>query len=493
MNIGFQLTSISPRTIKLVLIGMGIAMAGLLGRVVPSWGIQVLAGLLAPVGALLVLSQPVLGMYFLAAAIPLEGVSALGGGLTIIRLGGIFLFGAWLIPKLLRRESWRPLVSTGLFKAALLFAFFALTSMLWAMSTSKTSEFLFQLLRLILWSLLIADLANSWERMAWLAKMLVIGAQITATLTIHQFLTTGMRAGAGIGGGINATAYLMVAVVPFAFYLLQAKENRFWSLVGLLYLGTACGAVAVTFSRTSYIMLSLVVLAQYWETIKTGVGRGKLILLAGVAVVALVVLMPRDLVTERVQSIASYVRLGIQGKENEEGVLPSRGFILHVGLAIFRDHPLIGVGYGNFGDAYLIYQHRVPYTYSGYTNKANRSPHNSYLGLLTEVGLIGLLLFWGLMAGIVLRNLIISWSLLNKALDKTKPSKQLLFVQALTYCFLLQFGYALARNIQEEKLFWLLLGLSITVRNLVEQSRQSPVSNDNSSPVKQLSPSATRL
>jgi O-antigen ligase len=72
--------------------------------------------------------------------------------------------------------------------------------------------------------------------------------------------------------------------------------------------------------------------------------------------------------------------------ELQEGTLTHRTLIWTAGLDIFRDHALIGTGAGSYGTAVLRAIDR-PYV-----------AHNSFLSVLVELGVIGVILFGGLLA-----------------------------------------------------------------------------------------------
>ncbi len=77
-----------------------------------------------------------------------------------------------------------------------------------------------------------------------------------------------------------------------------------------------------------------------------------------------------------------------------------------VGMRMFLDNPLTGVGLGNFGVAYPVYQ--------GTTDGDVREAHNSFLQILCETGIVGgmlFVIFWG----VVLLSLL---SALLKEQDK---------------------------------------------------------------------------
>lgn len=461
----------------MVLVAAAVFMASMLGLALPSQGAEVLAVPILLFGGLLLLVHPVFGMLLIAATIPLENLVMFGDEqVTLTRILGTVVFGAWLSRKLLLRESLESVLSTRFFRVTVVLLALALASGLWATYTLDVFSGVYTLFQLFLWSLLVIALANTWDRIEWLAKALVMAGLVTAILTIQQYLTGNVftgRAGEGIAGGFNNTAQILVTIVPFAFYLIRARLGWQWGLVSALCVILSLFAVALTFSRMGFIMLTLILFVEYWETIRAHTGRGLLVLITGLTLVIAVAVFHKSEVGERLQrraqSIAPYLQESIG--QNDTGYLSARGYHTRVGLAIFQDHPLLGAGYDNYRRLFLsVYQFRVPGSDSIYGSP--RSPHGTYVGFLADLGIVGFALWIGVL-GIVLRNLHVAWSILSK----TRPSKHYLLVRAVTYAFLLQVAYAWYANVHLEKLVWLLLGLSVAVRLLADQRdwSQAPV------------------
>jgi putative inorganic carbon (HCO3(-)) transporter len=472
----------SARLTEVAIVGLGIAAAYLIGRTAAARGVEAVLWVLVPLGAILLLARPVLGMFLLIATLPLEDLVVFGDGISLTRLLGMGVFVIWLLVRMHRRESWKPLLRSGLFWAGLGLLGWILVSSLWASDASLALAGAFSILNLFLFALLVADQANSWFRIAWVAKALVLTGFLAAALTLQQYFLEGARrAGRGVAGGVNATAYILVIIMPFAFYLIRGHESRLWRLVGFLYIPAALVGVAVTFSRTSFLFLALALLLQLWEVIREGRGWGWLMLL-GVVVLVVFLAVSTERIVERAETIFPYLESSLTGEEFDEGAMADRGFLYRVGWAIFVDYPLLGVGYGNFGPAYAVYQYQVPGA-KGYWS--NMGAHSAYLSLLTGLGLLGLVLLLVLL-GVGLRSLTTSWP----ALRQTRDSSQFLLVQAITYSILLQIGYGFARPVQREKSLWLLLGLAVVVRRLAEQSRQEYVTSDSSHTVSLSAPGA---
>jgi O-antigen ligase len=85
---------------------------------------------------------------------------------------------------------------------------------------------------------------------------------------------------------------------------------------------------------------------------------------------------------------STWDRIGTIRSEISEGSLTKRTFIWAAGLAVYREHPVGGVGAGAFG-ASVYSKLDIPYV-----------AHNSYLSVLVELGAVGAILFAALLMGL---------------------------------------------------------------------------------------------
>ena len=61
-------------------------------------------------------------------------------------------------------------------------------------------------------------------------------------------------------------------------------------------------------------------------------------------------------------------------------------------LAMIKDHPFVGVGFGNFRYAYPRYRDRAEWALSGLDTRVDEA-HNDYLQVFSEVGIVGFVVF----------------------------------------------------------------------------------------------------
>lgn len=443
------------------------------GRAIEIWAVLLLlacavsVGVLASLGnwlALLIpivpilayhtVKDPVKGLVILAALISLENAVVIPGIGTGAKLAGLTVAGAWILGKLARRGSWRGLAESWPLRLSLLFSALVLASMLWAAEPMLARSGFIQLAQLIVLSALVLDICRDFRSLSALAKGLVLGALVAATITILEFLLSGVRRAGDSAAGINGTAELLVTLLPLAFYLVLGYQGRFWRFVGLVSLMAAVGAVSVTLSRMSVLLLPIVLLVLAVRSLRSPQGRRWLVPVLGAVMVAGVTVVPWGKLADRSSTIVPYLESTVGAGSESDDVISGRGYHLLVAWRIFEDHPLLGAGYNNYGwYFYYRYQHSV--AGRGPLYESFRSPHSSHFGILSELGIGGLVIWLGLLgAGSValVRALRLARSV--------SPDFQLIPLgEAFLVALLIQVGpYALYGPNHTSKLLWVLLG-----------------------------------
>ncbi len=454
---------IVPLSILLVLAAIGVAVA--ITAIGPTAAIAV-----PGVAAVIVFAaQPFVGLLAIVLPLAFEDALLLGGA-TLTRLLGLTLAVVWFLRKLIRRESWSRITRTGLLVVVLALVAWAMLSTVWSEYEIRAAAQFLRLGMLVAVCALVIDLVTTWNRVEWLSRVLVLGGVTGAGVTVTQYFALGVRrAGGAVAGGVNATAAILLTILPFAFFLMRRDGKVVWRLVGLAYLALAILAVTVTFSRMAFLMLPLILLAELWHTVRRGQLGLRWVLVAVAAIPVIVALAPLDEIVERVSTIGPYIDSTLEGGGGElGGEASARGYHLKVALEVFRDHPIIGVGYRNFGYHFMdYYQHEISGKEKLYLSP--RSAHSSYFAILADLGLVGIMLWMGVLITAYV-NIRQAW----RAVGTTTDSVASHAIQAVMFSFLLQIPYGFYAIVQNEKLFWILLGLSVVVGRLaLEETRPS--------------------
>lgn len=479
-----------PSTV-VVLLGMAILSAAGIGLLAGEDVVTTIAVLVAVAAGVMILLRPMVGLAMLLTVISVENLAMVTTEFTATRAIGLVVFGAWFLRKIALRQSWRAVVTSGVFVPGLGLCALILLSTLWAENPFVVRGGFTRLAQMIVLLSIIIDLARSWERLDSLAKALVIGATIAAALTIFQGVVLGYRrAGHDIGGDVNSTATIFMTVIPLGFYLMRSKQPMLWRLLGLVYVVAAAVAVNLTLSRFNLLLLPVVLLIMVLLTWRDRVNRGLLITLIGVGIAGFMWAVPIDKVIERSRTIAPYIAQTL-GRDPAAVVTSGRGYHLKVGLEIAKDNPVLGVGYNNYGVLfYEEYQYSVPGRNRLYYG--SRSAHSSYIGMLADLGLVGLSL-WLAILFVPLRSIVIAWRA-NRSRPPTNPA---VLAQGLAVALSLHIlAYALYMPNQNEKILWVIIAMCVAAGRLAVGSAlngQRPAGNATASSLAGNAPRATML
>ncbi|MGI8905697.1 MAG: O-antigen ligase family protein [Candidatus Sumerlaeaceae bacterium] len=175
----------------------------------------------------------------------------------------------------------------------------------------------------------------------------------------------------------------MVFSFPFAFFLYAQLKSQ-WTRTLALVLGLLCiFAATFTFNRQTYVLIALLVVMA--GTMYRYHGR-KLLLSAIVVMGGLATVTVLPLVLARFSTVATLSK--------DYSFLERRDSFL-LGMQMFEQHPIFGVGLGSFP---AVWKNYLPQDYSTYfvqymTSTELRYPDFGYLNLLAEGGVVGVSLF----------------------------------------------------------------------------------------------------
>ena len=189
---------------------------------------------------------------------------------------------------------------------------------------------------------------------------------------------------------IDPNAYSIVMVVALVWAVYRALRLTGWKRN--LYAGAALVLVVgilLTYSRSAWVTcICTAVFALFWLRRYITPKRVTVVVLAGIIGLFF---LPQDVV-DRFTSLFS------AEKRQEDMSLNRRALYIKVGYNIFKDKPLLGCGPGNFP---VLYQ-QARYQEIPIQVGVPRMAHNMYLTVLTESGLVGLVIYMGFLISTLL-------------------------------------------------------------------------------------------
>jgi O-antigen ligase len=271
----------------------------------------------------------------------------------------------------------------------------------------------------------------------------------------------------------NWLTLFLVAVLALNCAILRTQMRTSLKLVTLIALAAELAALVMTHNRTGFLGIALVLLLL--------VRRRMLRITAPVAALLFLfaVLSPLLLPRSYLERVFSWRHL------QQSASIASRWDLQRNGLGIFRKHCLLGVGQGNFGPVFMKTNSETAaeaYWLSeiagGNFQVHQIGAHNMYLEVAVETGVVGLILL------LVFLGLGVSDTrAVAGAAAQQNASEMLNLARAVQISLVAFCTIALFLHAQEQKIWWILLGLSAAMRHMTaeRQQRQAtgcPVANE---------------
>ena len=288
-------------------------------------------------------------------------------------------------------------------------------SYLWASDLDATATTVKELACVIVVGVGFVATLQDTRALRWATGAIMGAGVFLALLSLHQVVSGGYHRTYGgfavaevenIVGSTNAyriggpfgdpNFFGQLMILPVAFGLQRlAGARSLGPRVAALVTVVLCGAtVVVTYSRGSLIALVVVIVIWLWST-PTPRTRA-VILFCGIGALVIGSLILPSVYRERVSEVQSVIPGLANGRQaTSDDALRGRQSALIVGWRMFADHPLVGVGAGNFQSRYLEYAASVGILRSG----EQLAPHSLITQVASETGLLGVVVFGSIVAG----------------------------------------------------------------------------------------------
>jgi O-antigen ligase len=380
--------------VNVATVAIGTVLTALIGTVPLEYMLPGVAGLAFLVGMLI---APILGLYGLLFAIPFSptfGVEDAGFSISAFEPLALLLMLFWLVRGLTRREIMLP--REGLFGAlilllsALCLAAGGATS--YPLAIKETLKWVLLVLAYVFTRVTIRD--DRAVRRVLVALFLAGAAQalwgvVQFGLGIGPpaFAIGGFMRAYGNFGQPNPFAGYLGTILPLALAMSLVPHPGRFRAVAVLALGMTALGILLSFSRGAWLgmAISVGVMLLAWSERARRLVPPMVVMLLVVIVLGMFGALP-PVLANRITSVTDNfgvfdVRTVTLTSENFAVV--ERMAHWQAGWAIFVDHPILGVGPGNY-----------PAVYPNYYIPPWEAPlghaHNYYLNMAAEAGVIGL-------------------------------------------------------------------------------------------------------
>lgn len=400
--------------------------------------------LLAFAVGIMILRWPFLGLVLLVALFPIQqlttmelfsSASMLLGGLTLV---------AYLFQQ--RAENFKILNhGRWLFSFCLVFLFLIILSEL-RRDVQSTRLWSLTYLQLVIFVWLTTQLLCSARRTQILMYVFIAFSLISGFTSLWDYARLGgqyLRV-QGLVGNANELALYMGVAICFSLYFLFNQKTLVGKLVHFSLICVLTFIILISGSRGGVLFVSLA--AGYMIVRSLGLKKAALALLVVAMLIGIMVpLLPAEYP-------ARYAGIP-QAIIEQADTVGLRIDYWHLAIRAWEQSPLLGIGTGGYVsyiDSYLA----LP------IGRRAAVPHNMYLTVLAEEGLIGLTVFMGI--------LLVSAVYYLKADLRSQRGKRRIFslVVAWESVFLLLLMTGVKGSIQYYKPLWLAFGLSAVLYRL---------------------------
>ncbi|MDH3254875.1 MAG: O-antigen ligase family protein [Acidobacteriota bacterium] len=313
--------------------------------------------------------------------IPWETAVVSGFG-TLSRVAGIMMAAVWILAVLrsghVRRVGLLHLLAG-------LFLLWNAASVLWSVDVTVTVVRVISIAQMVLLLVILWDLYRTPGAVRAGLQAYVFGACVIEGSLILTFLNDPeiLRYQA-LGENANGTGVILALGIPVAWYLAasapSSTRGHIQRVLDYIYLVGAVFCIALTATRFVMLMAVPGMLFGAATLSRLSLAWRSVVFVS----VCITLLWLPTTVPER-----SLERLGTVDDEIASGDLNRRTVFWKEAIEVWKEHPLQGVGAAAF-------QSIAP---------SGRSAHNAFIGILADLGLIGLLLYGGIWATVLFQAL----------------------------------------------------------------------------------------
>jgi O-antigen ligase len=317
--------------------------------------------------------------------IPWEDAFTIGAIGTVTRVIGlitaIIWFGIILVSGKLRKPQWFHYF-------LFLFVVWNLTSLFWSVSIDESTVQIKTLFQLGVMAYIYWDLYTTPKELNAAMQVYILGGYVAVISTVINYLAgqqiSEYSGGRYAGAGVNAVdlALTLALGLPIAWHLAvqieSSAKNQFTKMLNFAYIPTALFAIVLTGSRTAIFVTlpTIIYLFVTFKRIKPLVRLSIFSFLLG-SLLFLQHYIPQTAIS----------RLATTASSIYSGDLGGRVQIWRDSLLIFQENPILGIGSGALSS---------PTALGG-------AAHNTYISILTELGVIGFIIFMTLLGVVVKR------------------------------------------------------------------------------------------
>jgi len=262
---------------------------------------------------------------------------------------------------------------------------------------------------------------------------------------------------------------ILVCIAPLAIDRLL-HDRRIWlRIVAAVSLAVTVASIGFTYSRGAIVALVAVAVPMVvWIPRHR---RVRVLATLGATVgLAAVFMMPAEYM-QRLSALGQLADVA-KGKIPQDSALRGRLSEATSAIRMFADHPIVGVGYGNFELYYSGYAQKIALD----ARREERQAHSLYLEVAAETGIVGVLSFMTVI-GFVFYAILKT----RRAYEELGPSDALDSITAFGISFVGFLAGSIFLHLSYPRYFFLMLGIGFGAGQLI--SRNARLSQPGTQPL----------
>lgn len=321
--------------------------------------------------SIVVFFNPFIGLLILIFLDASGQLIILPGFGNLSKILGFYIIVIWLLDVLLYKKS---IKINRTFWIVLAFFLWGMLSILWAVNPIISLGFIYHLISYIALYLLVINFVDSEDRFNWFIYAFLVGCFFMNSLAIIAFLKQDFYyfyRMSLLGLNPNGFAVLLCLAIFCLWYIFGSKLKKYFHKI-LLILITIYFLFGVIFAQSRGAWIALVICFPIYFLIGKQKISKKIFLIVLVLLLIISILIMIVIIFPE-YSMKLYDRLMTIRNPREAASI--RPYIWSVALEEWKKNPIWGIGLFNFSSVYII------------------DPHNIYVAILCELGLIGLIIW----------------------------------------------------------------------------------------------------
>lgn len=383
--------------------------------------------------------RPILAIHGLITLLNCQAIlaSSPAGDFAAKGMGGIIVL-SWLLNIAVNRK--RKLKIEGLIGIMSLFLLWCTYLITVSIDPGAAMSRTVTFVQLVVSAIIFSTVVDTPARLKGVYRTFVAWTTLSALVGIAQYLS-GRPEAVGLIGNRNVFATYVIIGLVCIYALHQTTRNPIEKIVLTISAPVLILALALTFSRAGMIVLGLTML---FVLVRATRERRYTTLVAGTTLIILIAMFLPEAFWNRAETI-------IPSIQRQEDTFGTRVRLWEAGMRMVADHPVHGVGPGNFTVALPRYTKGVMMT-------ARLGAHNSYVSVVAETGIVGLALFL-LIHFFALRRIHRA----SVEAARSGENEVVMFALAAQACIMVVALSGLSGHLEYNKYLWIFFGLAIAI------------------------------